>query len=227
MEGARAIDGVTFGSFYCDDLYLTLASKDLGCPKAKVSKVEVPGSSVTLDFTEAFGDVQYSNRTIKLTFLCLEPWADQFEIQREVRNKIHGKRMNIIFDEDASRYFSGRVSVDSWEYYKKVGKVQITVDADPWLYHAQEKTLSATNVSNAEKIAVNEGRRQLVPKISCSAAATVKWYTGAYPSYVTHTVSLSAGNDQVIPQLIFKPGNNYVYLTTTGTITFSWQEADL
>lgn len=223
MEGARAIDGVTFGSFYCEDLSLTLASKDLGCPKAKVSKVEVPGSSVTLDFTEAFGDVNYSNRTIKLTFLCLEPWADQFEIQREVRNKIHGKRMNIIFDEDASRYFNGRVSVDSWEYYKKVGRVQITVDADPWLYHAQEKTLSASNCSNKELAFVNEGRKTVVPKISCTAAATVKWYVGS----TANTVSLSAGDDQVIPQLTRRAGTTHVYVTTTGTITFSWQEADL
>lgn len=227
MEGARLINGVKFGDIHSDDLSLILASKDLGRPRTKTSKVEVPGSSVTLDFTEAFGEINYSNRAISLAFLCLEPWDDQFQLQTDVRNALHGKRMNIYFDEDDSVYFTGRVSVESWSFDRGAGRVQISVDADPWRYDSAVKTLSATNASNKELTFVNDGRKTVVPKISCTAAATVTWYTGDYPNYTTHTVTLSAGDDQVIPQFTRKAGTTHVYVTTTGTITFSWQEANL
>lgn len=183
----------------------------------------MPGSSVTLDFTEAFGEINYSNRTIKLDFLCLEPWDDQFQLQTEVRNALHGKRMDIFFDEDDSVYFTGRVSVDSWSYDRGAGRVQISVDADPWRYDTAVKTLSATNASNKELKFVNGGRKTVVPLIGCTASATVKWYVGQ----TVNTVTLSAGRDQVIPQLTRRAGTTHVYVTTTGTITFSWQEASL
>ena len=185
--------------------------------------MEVPGSSVTLDFTEAFGEINYGNRTINLAFLCLDPWDDQFQLQTDVRNALHGKRMNIYFDEDDSVYYVGRISVSKWTYDRGAGRVEISIDADPWRYDTATKTLSASNASNKELTFVNGGRKTVVPKISCTAAATVKWYVG---STVT-TVNLSAGNDQVIPQFTRKAGTTHVYVTTTGTITFSWQEASL
>ena len=131
---------MTFGDIYCEDLDLILASKNLGNPRVKTNKVEIPGSSVTLDFTESFG-IQYSNRTISLVFLCLDRWDDQYEIEATVRTLLHGQKMRIKFDEDESYYFEGRISLDSWAYYQGAGRVQMSIDCDPWRYKVVTQTI--------------------------------------------------------------------------------------
>lgn len=137
---------MTFGDVYCEDLGLILASKNLGNPRVKANKVEIPGSSVTLDFTEAFG-IQYSNRTISLVFLCLDRWDDQYEIEATVRTLLHGQKMRIKFDEDESNYFEGRISVDSWTYYQGAGRVQMSIDCDPWRYKVVTQTIEKSDAN--------------------------------------------------------------------------------
>ena len=210
MEGARAINGVTFGSFYCEDFDLILASRSLGNPRPKISKVEVPGSSVTLDFTEAFGSVNYSNRTISLVFLCLDKWDDQYELETTVRNAIHGQKMRIEFDEDDGVYFIGRISVDS------------SIDCDPGKYKDRTQTLHGEGSSlTAQIVLKNNGLRSAVPTIHAEQAMTV--IVG------DSEIELTAGQEYTTANLALDPGDNTLEFSGAnqqlGTIT--WTEVQL
>lgn len=208
--------GVTFGSITSASLNLIGAQKIIGYPAPKVSKVPVPGSDVTLDFTEAFGGVHYNNRTISLVFLSLQPWSNQMAQDSTVKNALHGKKMNIVFSDDPNYYWRGRITVGNWEYYKGAGKVIVTIDADPYKYKNAETI--KTQTGDGTVTLTNEGRMPVVPYIDASAAATLEW--------TDHSVAISAGDDQRIPQLVLEE-DVQVEIETSGTVTFHYREGSL
>lgn len=199
-------------SYHCEDLDLYLSSKELGNPKPKVSKVEVPGSSVTLDFTEAFGSVNYSNRTIQMSFLCLDPWEDQLDLQRQVRTTLHGKRANITFDDDEDIFFTGRVSVNSWTYYQGAGRVQMSVDADPWCYKFNKKTTPALSSTDQYFVLPNNGLRPTAPYIYMESAV------GITIGETYRTVSVALSGTQ-LAWLTLPTGNTTIKIKGTNGIT--------
>ncbi len=106
------ISKVKIGGYDCqDDFGMLLASKDIELPTVQTKFVEVPGRDGTLDFTEALsGRPAYYDRTIKLVFVTCknishEEWPDFLS---KIANAIHGKRLQIIFDEDPDYYYDGR-----------------------------------------------------------------------------------------------------------------------
>lgn len=196
---------------------MILASKVIGSPAAKISTVEVPGSDLTLDFTDAFGGVHYKNRTITLTFLSLQPWDDQMAQDSTVKNAIHGKKMNITFDDDPDYYYVGRIDVGDWTYYKGAGKVTIKIDAEPYKYKQRETTKS----SGAGTVKLKNGRMPVVPYVTTNGEATLAW-TG-------YSVTLSSGQDQIIPQLVLEEGTTTITITAASgvTVSFRYREGSL
>lgn len=192
------------------------AKKIIGSPSPKTSTIPVPGSDVTLDFTEAFGGVHYNNRTITLVFLSLQPWSDQMAQDSTVKNALHGRKMNIVFSDDDDYYYVGRINVGDWEFYRGAGRVVITIDAEPYKLKSTGKTASRTN--SGTLTLTNEGRMPVVPSVHSTASATLAW-SG-------YSVSVSA-SDQIIPQLVLEQGDTVVTVTGTATVTFSWREGSL
>lgn len=222
MEGARLINGVTFGSIYCEDLGLILSHRDLGNPKPKTSLVEVPGSSVTLDFTEAFGVVNYSNRKISLEFVGTDPWDDHFELEGNARDLLHGRKMQIRFDEDDSFYFIGRINIESWLYRNRGGKVKMSIDADPWRYKDRSQTLHGEGSSlTAQIVLKNNGLRSAVPTIHAEQAMTV--IVGG------DEIELTAGQEYTTANLALDPGDNTLEFSGADQqlATVTWTEVQL
>ena len=209
---------MNFGSYSSDSFDLVLASRVIGSPKAKVSKVSVPGSDLTLDFTEAFGGVHYENRTITLTFLSLEPWDDSVANDQRLKNAIHGQKLHIVFDDDPDYYWIGRINVGDWTYYKGASKVQVTIDCEPYKYKARETTKSVTT-SSSGSVTLKNGRMPVVPTVSTNAEVTLAW-TG-------YSVTISAGNNQVIPQLVLEEGSTTITITGSATVSFKYREGSL
>lgn len=174
--------------------------------------MSVPGSDITLDFTEAFGGVHYNNRAITLVFLSLRPWTSQMAQDSAVKNALHGQKMHIVFSDDPDYYWNGRISVGDWEYYKGAGRVIIMIDADPYKYKSQE-----TVVSGSGSITLTNSRMAVVPYVSAASAVDLEW--GEY------SVSIDAGNDQLIPQLVLEEGNTEI--TASGEVTFRYREGSL
>lgn len=208
--------GVTFGSITSASLNLIGAQKIIGFPQPKVSTISVPMSDVTLDFTEAYGGVHYNNRAITLVFLSLEPWSDQMAQDSTVKNALHGKKMNIVFSDDDDYYYVGRITVGDWEYYQGAGRVIITIDAEPYKYKAAETTKTQ---SGNGTVTLSNKRMPVVPYISATAETTLAWDG--------NSVTIAAGNNQRVPQLVLEEGDTEITVTTSGSVTFKYREGSL
>lgn len=192
------------------------ATKLIGSPEPKISTVEIPGSDVVLDFTEAFGGVHYSPRNIELTFLSLEPWSDQMQQDSSVKNALHGRKMNIVFSDDPSYYWIGRINVGDWQYYKGAGKIKVTIEAEPYKYKVTETIVTS---SGNETVTLSNGRRAVVPSVSTDASITLAWDG--------YSISVDEGNDQIIPQLVLEEGDTEVEITGAASVSFKYQEGSL
>lgn len=207
---------MNFGGYSSDGFSLILASRVIGSPTAKISTVPVPGSDITLDFTEAFGGVHYNNRTITLTFLSLEPWDDMMANDSTVKNALHGRKMEIGFDDDPDYYWIGRIHVGDWTYHRGAGKIVVTIDAEPYKYKVRETVKQS---SGNETVKLKNSRMAVVPTVSTDGEVTFAW-SG-------YSVTISAGNEQIIPQLVLEEGTTSVAITGAANVTFRYREGSL
>lgn len=129
------MNGVTFGtkhSFRDWGLYLR-KRPIISPPSPKTVYIDVPGSDGSLDLTESLtGDVKYENRKIKCEFWVLQDRVKWSNIYSEILDYLHGQQMRIIFDEDPTYYYTGRVQVNEWESDQTTSKIVIEGLVEPY-----------------------------------------------------------------------------------------------
>lgn len=131
--------GVAFGTVHSlRDWHATLADADLGMPSVKTSTIDIPGADGVLDLTEALsGTVRYGNRTLKFRFEARESEiADWASWLRGIVQAVHGRRLDMVLDEDAGWTWSGRCEVS--DFNRSGGKLSfaVTCDCDPYRTNA-------------------------------------------------------------------------------------------
>ena len=211
--------GITFGIYHSyDDLNLILISKEIGSPTVKERKIDIEGADGALDLTDFFGEPKYENVTHKFEFQTIIPQAQFLSLFSSVKNALHGKKMRIILDGDPLFYYLGRLKVSSFTNEKNVGTISIECDCEPYKYKLAKTVVSVAVAGSATTIKLNNGRKRAVPEITTTASMTI-----AFDGW---SVSRSAGTF-VIPELELVEGENFVTVTGTGKITFTWQEGDL
>lgn len=211
--------GVSFGNYHTyDDFGLILESKEIISPAPKIKQIEVEGSDGVLDFTDFFGGVKYSNRSLSFLLAKYEIDGASFNtLYSRIHDAIHGKKLKISLDDDPGFYYLGRVSISEMKCTKGVGSIKIDVDAEPYKYKAEETVVTRSVSGNASIILFNS-RKKVVPTITASAAFTYAW--GNYSK------SVSAGTFR-IPEMELSEGINAITVTGTGTVTFRYQEGGL
>lgn len=131
--------GVKFGSYHSyDDFGLILSSKEIGSPEPKIVTIEVEGSDGVLDFTEFAGETKFKNRTLAFHFSRPQVIPVFMNLLSEVHNALHGKKMQIILDEDPGFYYSGRITVNEFKADANIGLITIEADCDPWKYKVNQ-----------------------------------------------------------------------------------------
>ena len=212
------MNGVNFGNYHSwRDFGLIRISKEIGSPKIKTKEVEVQGSSVILDFTEAFGDVEYGQRPLEFEFKTIVPQEEFMDVFSKVQDALHGRRMDISLDEDSDHYYSGRIEVSPFTNEKNIGIISVSCTCEPWKYKKVE-TVVAQPVDGSVTIILSNSRKKAVPTIATNAEMTIEFdgYSGTY----------SAGTF-IIPELELVQGENTVTVTGTGNITFTYREGGL
>lgn len=133
---SNILDGITFGTYHSyNDWKLILAQKEIGLPTVKTTTVDIPGSDGVLDLTEAIaGRVCYGNRTLTFTFVTSNSltgatWA---ELLDSVSGAIHGRRLDIILDDDPGWKYTGRVALDSFATSRAKHTIVIKCDCSPY-----------------------------------------------------------------------------------------------
>lgn len=193
------------------DFGLVVASVEIGAPDVRADKVEVPGMDGALDFTEFFGRPCYGNRqmTISAGFVL----SNRFMQESTIRNALHGRKMQITLSDDATFYYTGRVTVPSMQRTSRVDQVELTVDCDPYKRKKQQTVISQ---SGSGTVQLSNLQMPVTPRVTTTAAATLAW--------LGSSVALSAGADQLVPALTLEPGMTAVTVETTGVVTFTYRE---
>lgn len=197
------------------DLNLFLLNKTIGAPKPKIDTLEIPGSSVPIDFTEFFGDVQYETRKLKFdvgTFGSLE------EVFSNVQNKLNGQKMKIRLSDDANYYYIGRITVSDWSLDKVMGKFTIEAECEPYKYK-NDVTVITEIVETSKTVIFNNGRMWVVPKIKTTAPIKIK--------FGSLTADIDKDGTYTIPDLQFVQGKNEVTFEGNATVTIEYQEGSL
>ena len=211
--------GIKFGglhSYY--EWGLILKEKELKSPKAKTNTVEIEGADGVLDYTDFFGDVKYDNRQLTFNFVKTQIVPDGFlALYSLVQDTLHGKKMQVILDDDPAHFYYGRVSINEWKSNKRIGEIVIEVDAEPYKYKVNETVITQAVDGSADIVLANS-RKPVVPTITTDASMQFEYGGGIYTA--------SAGTFR-IPQIQLAEGQNIVTVTGTGNVTFRYREGRL
>lgn len=122
-----------------DDFGLFFCKRTISPPEPQTNYIEVPGRNGVIDMSTALtGSVKYKTRTISMTFRKFDIDYENYDVLRTtIMDAIHGKRMQIVFDDDGQYYYSGVLSVGA---FKEVGRrvCEFTITANsvqPYKYN--------------------------------------------------------------------------------------------
>lgn len=121
--------GVTFGTFHTkQDWGLILESDNIGFPVATgiVDSFDIYGQP-NLD-----PKVTWGRRQLSFVFGIAGLSSRWPALIRTVTNALQGKKMRIIRDCEPDVAYIGRCHVDSWEKVLRIGKIAVSVDAEPY-----------------------------------------------------------------------------------------------
>ena len=204
-----------------DDWNIVLTNADIPLPEPKTSQVEIKGMDGVLDLSEALtGDIQYSNRLIKLTFAIMDDTEYQSLITK-ISNFLHGRKVEMRFTNDNDYNYYGRAKINEWECNKHIGKIVITVDCEP--YKIKRKVTSSDEITldnESKTFNLTNGRQPAVFTVFLiSGNVTMQYHNKDYV--------LSPANNDFSGNVVLEYGKNEVKFTGTGTFSFGYREGDL
>lgn len=162
--------GVLFGGHHTYDEYgmIMMSRPHTGEPAPKTYSQDIPGADGALDLTEATtGEVKYSNRPIETKYLKMIPLEQQAAFKSRLMHDLHGKKLQVILDEDPNYYYYGRVSVTLDEAHHNRMYFTISVDAEPFKIDLAD-TLVEVNMDDQ-----GPGYRYLWPDTSSNPTESV------------------------------------------------------
>ena len=203
-------------AYYDWDIVLTKA--DIPLPSVKTSSVDIKGANGILDLSEVLtGDVCYGNRNIKLTFAMMED-RDYYSTMSDIANYLHGKKVTLKLTNDDEYFYSGRATINDWDYSPGKGALVIAISADPFKYCVTESNM-VVNLSNETKsLTIPNKRMRVTPTLIVSGSVTM--------SFEGKTYTLQAGKQQLL-NFVLSEGNNNVSFSGTGSVKITYRQGAL
>lgn len=207
-------------SYYDLDLFLAKDGVYIPPAQPKTNYVDLAGGDGTLDLTEALGEVKFSDRNCKFTFAVNPASNMTFEEKKtQVSNALNGKRCKITLDKDADYYYLGRCAVNDHLQDRRYLQIVVTATVNPYKLKQEETIASFALTTDEQTVKVKNGRKSVVPEITCTDDNTVVVFGNV-------TKTLSARTHKVLDfQLV--EGDNLFTVSGNGTITFKYQEREL
>lgn len=218
MERAFIIDN--FNTF--NDWRLILTAKSVTPPQVKTKYVSIDGMSGTLDLSESLsGEVTYNDRTVSASFILAEgTYSERNRILRGIVNKFHGKKVRIIEPDDPTHYFLGRVTVKTLENRLPYGEISLEIICEPWRYSITESVRRVEINGKTEVVINNTGAKTVCPDIEVTSDQNIDIFYDTVHSY------LPTGTHK-IANIKLRPGANVIEVSGSGTVAFTYREADL
>lgn len=102
-------------------------------PEPKLKVIEVPGTDVVIDLTENLtGKVQYGLREGKFEFFVVGGRSEWSAVYSALLNEVHGKRLQVVLDDDPNYYWIGRIAINEWESDKRTATIVLSAQFEPY-----------------------------------------------------------------------------------------------
>nr|DAG85431.1 MAG TPA: distal tail protein [Caudoviricetes sp.] len=212
------INGVSFDDFHTfRDFSLVLSKKTIKTPSIKTKKVDIEGMDGVLDITDYFGEVTYENRSLSFEFTTLANFTDFNDLFSKIQNALHGKMMKIVIDDDASYYYIGRVNVNEWKSNRRIGKIVIECDCEPYKYK-KYKTIITEEIKGQRDFVLLNLRKQVIPLFKSNGELQITFGEQIY--------SIGIG-EYTLEDVVLKEGKNILSVSGNATLTIEYQERGL
>lgn len=234
-EEGRIVNGIITDGHSFRDIGLYPRNKPVILPpEIQSSEYEVPGRDGTIDTTEALdGVVHYKNRVGTFPFTLIGNRSMRDVVEHFINNKIHGRRRQIVLDEEPDGYYEGRLRLDEIEhdkngkksYYTIVGdldpyKYEFATAAEDWLWdpfsfeHGVVRAYDDIQLAGTTHVTIIGSGLPVVPDIYVYNKTGTLTVTYGTPE---HTVTLDVGsNEDKLTDLILRDDSEVV-LTFSGT----------
>lgn len=190
----------------------------MSMPAVKTNYISIPGRSGDLDATEIDGNVYYEDAVFDLLGeKLMRTTAQAREVSADVVDRLHGRRLQVRFDEEAW-YYDARISVLTYSRGSLKLGVSIECRAQPYMLAVSESEATA-EIAGTGELTLQNARMPVVPTIDATAEMKLQW--GGY------TATIAAGEDIVLPDLVLREGETKIAVTGTGTITFRYRQGKL
>lgn len=216
--------GVLFNEIHSyRDLNLILSRVEVAPAAPKTNYVDIPGADGSIDLSEALGEVKFCDRRIKLTF-TMNPGGDLSEAaweakKTQVSNCLNGLPCKIILDKDPGYYWQGRATVDEYQSTKRLRQFVVSAVVRPYKLKKEVTVVSTAISSTGKAVTLKNSRRPVSPTVSCTNDNTKVIFGG-------NTFTFGKGDHKDL-EIRLKEGDNQVTVSGSGTVTFTYQEADL
>ena len=211
------INGVSKNSETDFDLFMEAV--DIPFPQVKTKYIEREFGDGSIDLTQADGNVYYKDREFTINFIAPNKVLYKADLNA-LSAFLHGQVVKMTFWFDQDFYYLGRAQINEYKSDGYIGQISVDVQVRPYKYKNTVTTQTATSTAEYVKYTYSNGRMPVVPTFKCSGAGYVKFNDNEY--------SLSAGVETQFPNIVFKNGNNDIYLKGDGmTWEISYQEGQL
>lgn len=231
------MNGVRFDEKHSyDDFGLILSGREIALPEPKTVTIDVPGRDGMIDLTEAItGEVKYKNRKLTLTFTALHVISRWGAVVSELANYLHGKRMRIVFDDDALFYWYGRCTINQFKTDRNLATITVNCDVDPYKYEVDSyydawkwDTFSFVNgiirtynitVDDIKTVTLVNRRMPVTPTFTALAEDMTVEFAGT-------VYTLPKGRSQ-IREIRLREGANLLTFRGNGTVQYEYRGGSL
>lgn len=207
MDGARFGDKLSYEDYKAIMNYARILP-----PSVKENYVDIAGGNSSIDLTEAVGGVVYEDGEIDFKFTLKD-----FDLKEQMKNDLHGKRMQIVLEREPEFYYDGRVKCSKDEWNKGLYELHFTARVKPYKCEVIEK-IHIEDVKKQTEIILQNTRMPTIPKITVTGSIVLVYEGRRY--------NLDEGVYQ-IPEITLYEGRNIFSVSGTGSIKFQYRRGKL
>lgn len=182
-------------------------------PAVKENYVDIPGGDSSIDLTETVGGIIYNDGLIDFKFTLMD-----FLQKENMKNYIHGKRMQIILEREPEFYYDGRVSCSADEWVRGHYELMFAAKVKPYKYE-NRKIIHTDKVSYGSKeIILYNSRMPVMPRITVDGDIVIIHENTKY--------SMHTGIYE-IPEITLYEGINRIKVSGKGSIKLEYRKGRL
>lgn len=190
----------------------------VGIPSLKSAYVDIPGADGSLNFSYALtGGPTYNDRQITFGLFKRTDNNALEDIRQTIANLYNGRSVELQLPSAPDFQYTGVMQIGDMAG-GDTGRIDVSMTANPWKLKLSD-TVVQQDVEETGTVTLTNLRKPVCPKISTTAAITLAWGE--------NSVSLTAGSNWTVDELILQAGTTEISVTGTSTVTFTYREGCL